>query len=129
MNLFEAAEYAQDLSRCLKRSVGCSIELNNRVVSIGMNHGFSEECNCNTHTENPECLHAETVAFIADDEYSFLGGVMAVTYLPCLNCAKLISSKGIKTVFYKYHRNEPEKQLGINFLKENGVIVRNEWSY
>lgn len=126
MNLFDAAEYAESLSICHKRAVGSAIELNNRVVSIGVNHGFSEKCNCDKHKSNPDCLHAEVVSFFAEDDFCFRGGIMAVTYLPCLNCAKLIVSKGIKALYYRDHRDD--KTQGIEFLKLNGVEVLNEWS-
>ena len=127
MNLFESAEYASSLSVCNKRKVGSAILLNNRVVSIGFNHGSNEKCKCEGLKENPDCLHAEVVSFFADDDFCFSGGIMAVTYLPCLNCAKLILKKGIKTVFYRDDRKEPNKRLGIDFLNDNGVEVLNEW--
>mgnify|MGYP004533447937 CR=1 FL=1 len=126
MNLFESAEYAESISTCSKRKVGAAVELNNRVVSIGMNHGFNEKCNCDKYRSNPNCLHAEVVSFFADDDFCFKGGIMAVTYLPCLNCAKLIVSKGIKSVYYRDHRND--KTQGIEFLKLNNVEVLNEWN-
>ena len=125
MNLFESAEYAESISTCGKRRVGAAIELNNRVVSIGMNHGTSEKCVCKKHQSNPNCLHAEVVSFFADDDFCFKGGIMAVTYLPCLNCAKLIVSKGIKSVYYRDHRSD--KTQGIEFLKLNNVEVLNKW--
>jgi len=128
MNLFESAEYAESISTCRKRKVGAAIELNNRVVSIGMNHGAYEKCNCRpTGHENPDCLHAEIVAFFSEDDFCFKGGVMSLTYLPCLQCAELILKKGIVKVFYRDHRDEPEKQKGIEFLKLNNVEVLNEW--
>ena len=125
MNIFQSAEYAESISTCSKKPVGAAIELNNRVVSIGMNHGTSEKCVCKKHQSNPNCLHAEVVSFFADDDFCFKGGIMAVTYLPCLNCAKLIVSKGIKSVYYRDHRND--KTQGIEFLKLNNVEVLNEW--
>lgn len=128
MNIFESAEYAESLSICTKKKVGAAVMLNNRVVSIGVNHGFdSEKCNCSKHSTNPDCLHAEVVSFFADDDFCFNGATIAVTYLPCLNCAKLIHSKGIKTVYYRDDRQEPEKRLGVNFLANNGIDVLNKW--
>ena len=127
MNIFESAEYAESLSICKKRKVGSAILLNNKVVSIGFNHGMHENCNCDESKENPDCLHAEIVSFFADDDFCFKGGDMAVTYLPCLNCAKMIIKNGIKRVYYRDHREEDHKQSGIKFLVENGVDVRYEW--
>lgn len=125
MDIFKQAEYAESLSICRKKKVGAAVELNNRVVSIGWNHGENEKCNCDLHKSNPDCLHAEVVSFFAEDDFCFRGGIIAVTYLPCLNCAKLIASKGIKTVYYRDHKDD--KTQGIEFLKLNNVEVLNEW--
>lgn len=131
MNLFESAEYAKSLSTCFKRPVGASLAINNTVVSLGFNHGGDEDCTCKLTkgTKNPNVKHAEVHCL---ENYEFLSNEyseMAITYMPCLDCSKYLVSKGIKAIYYLKHEFEPEKQLGINFLKENGVIVRNEWSY
>lgn len=128
MNLFEAAEYAKSLSTCEKRQVGASLAINNQVVAIGFNHA-EQSCKCDMKAENPQIEHAEIHCLknyeFLDSEYS----EMAVTYLCCLPCAEYIHSKGVKVLYYQDHRNEPNKQQGIKFLIENGVIVRNEWSF
>lgn len=128
MNLFESAEYAESISHCSKRPVGAAIELNNRVVSIGWNHGTTEKCNCRpTGQENPDCLHAEIVAFFSEDDFCFKGGVMALTYLPCLQCAELIAKKGIAEIYYRDHRIESKKQKGIDFLIAKNIKVSHFW--
>lgn len=127
MNIFQAAEYAQSLSVCKKKKVGAAIMLANRVVSIGMNHGMNEPCSCDMHKSNPQVLHAEVVAFFSEDDFCFKGGVMAVTYLPCLECAKLIVSKGIKKVYYRDHRDD--KTQGVEYLKLNNIEVLNQWEF
>ena len=127
MNLFESAEYAESLSECKKKRVGASLAINNTVVSLGFNHA-EHSCHCDMNAENPNIEHAEIHCL---KNYEFIGNEyseMAVTYICCLNCAKYIVGKGVKVVYYRDHRTEPQKQQGIKFLLENGVIVRNEWS-
>ena len=127
MNLFESAEYAESLSECKKKRVGASLAINSTVVSLGFNHA-EHSCHCDMNAENPNIEHAEIHCL---KNYEFIGNEyseMAVTYICCLNCAKYIVGKGVKVVYYRDHRTEPQKQQGIKFLLENGVIVRNEWS-
>lgn len=129
MNLFQSAEYAESLSHCNKRPCGFSLEVNHEVVSIGFNHGDSEPCNCRpTGQQNPDCLHAEKHG-TSNYEYlksDYVRG--ASTYICCFDCCVHLFNKGINVLYYRDHRNEPEKQRGINFLKSNGVEVRHEWS-
>lgn len=129
MNLFESSEYAESLSECKKRPCGFSLEVNHEVVAIGFNHGSGEVCRCRpTGQENPDCEHAE---IHATKNITFLEGDYvrgASTYICCINCCKELVRFGVDVLFYRDHRNELQKQQGIKFLIENGVIVRNEWS-
>jgi dCMP deaminase len=69
----------------------------------------------------PEVLHAETNAITKCAKYSNSteGATLYVTLAPCLNCAKLIVQAEIARVCYK----EDKDDVGINFLKNCGVIV------
>ena len=128
MNIFESAEYAASLSECKKRKIGSALSVNGEVVAIGFNHSTGEPCNCSMEQENPGVEHAEISClkhykFLHNDHSEF-----SCTYICCFNCCLEIFEKGIKILYYRDHRNEPEKQRGINFLKSNGVEVRHEWS-
>lgn len=127
MNLFDAAEYAESLSNCKKRPVGCSLAINGEVVAIGFNHADSK-CKCKMHEENSKVEHAEICCM---KHYEFLKqdySELAVTYICCLNCSKEIVKRGIRKVYYRDHRPEPDKQLGINYLKSHNVEVSNQWN-
>ncbi len=69
-------------------------------------------------------LHAEqnAIAFAAKNGISTQGGTIYVTWSPCVHCAKVIVSAGIKKVFFKnlYDRS----QEGIYFLQRNGIECR-----
>lgn len=66
-------------------------------------------------------LHAEqnAISFAAKNGISTEGGTIYVTWSPCVHCAKVIVSAGIKKVFFKnlYDRS----QEGIYFLQRNGI--------
>lgn len=69
-------------------------------------------------------LHAEqnAIAFAAKNGISTQAGTIYVTWSPCVHCAKVIVSAGIKKVFFKnlYDRS----QEGIYFLQKNGIECR-----
>ena len=66
-------------------------------------------------------LHAEqnAISFAAKNGISTQGATIYVTWSPCVHCAKVIVSAGIKKVFFKnlYDRS----QEGIYFLQRNNV--------
>ena len=69
-------------------------------------------------------LHAEqnAISFAAKNGIATDGATVYVTWSPCVHCAKVIVSAGIKKVFYKnlYDRS----QEGIVFLGKNGIECR-----
>lgn len=69
-------------------------------------------------------LHAEqnAIAFAAKNGISTAGAAVYVTWSPCVHCAKVIVSAGIKQIYYlnKYDRS----QEGIVFLEKNGIECR-----
>ncbi|MCL2888175.1 MAG: deaminase [Elusimicrobia bacterium] len=73
---------------------------------------------------NENELHAEqnAILFAAKNGIATNGATLYITLSPCINCAKVIITAGIKTVFYKdlYDRS----QDGIVFLAKNGIECR-----
>lgn len=69
-------------------------------------------------------LHAEqnAISFAAKNGIATQDAAVYVTWSPCVHCAKVIVSAGIKQVFYKnmYDRS----QEGIYFLQKNGIECR-----
>jgi len=73
-------------------------------------------------TTKPEVIHAESnaIAKLAKNHESGDQATMFITHAPCIECAKLIFTAGIKSVFY---RNTYRDKSGIEFLKKCNVEV------
>ena len=73
---------------------------------------------------NDNELHAEqnAILFAAKNGIATQGASIYVTQSPCIHCAKIIVTAGIKRVLFKelYDRS----QEGVNFLNKNGVECR-----
>lgn len=126
-------------SHCIKRQVGAVLAKDTRIISIGYNGPPAGTHNCDEEWPETGCprdskgscslaLHAEQNAIIyatkngADIE----GATLYVTLSPCLPCARIIYSVGIKKVIflnsyaeYKGYVNED----GLDFLSKFGVGV------
>lgn len=136
MNL--ALELAQR-SHCVKRQVGAVLSKNTRIISIGYNGPPAGTHNCDEEWPEEGCprdsknscslaLHAEENAIIyaSKNGNSLEGTTMYVSLSPCMSCARLIYSSGIKKVFY--HKSYAEyKGLavdeGVEFLRKFNVEV------
>lgn len=129
-------------STCKKHKVGAIIVRDKRVISTGYNGvaaGFTHceeiykdvdfKVDIEKSKEHHEWsirneIHAEQNCIVyaakngikinADDE-------MFITLAPCINCAKLIVSLGIKRVVYA--DDSPKSCDGIDFLKSCGISV------
>lgn len=68
----------------------------------------------------PEVIHAEAnaIAKLARSNESGEGSVMYITHSPCVECAKLIYTAGIKKIFY---RNEYRAAEGKEFLNRCNI--------
>jgi dCMP deaminase len=69
-----------------------------------------------------ELIHSEANAIsqLARSTESGIGATIICTHSPCLQCAKIIYSSGIKTLYYK---NEYRSAAGIRFLEKCGVKI------
>lgn len=69
-----------------------------------------------------ELIHSEANAIsqLARSTESGIGATIICTHSPCLQCAKIIYSSGIETVYYK---NEYRCNDGIEFLRKCGVTI------
>lgn len=127
----EMAECVSKLSYGIRAKVGCVIVSDKgQVISHGWNgtpSGFDNACeytdeNGELHTKR-EVLHAESNAILKCARFgnaSTDGSTIYVTLSPCVDCAKLIIQAGVKRVCYKEKYRDTS---GIDFLKENGIIV------
>lgn len=137
-----AGIYAQ-LSSAKRLKVGAIVVKDDRIISIGYNGtppGWDNTCEDILYTspwreevpggENityflktkPEVIHAEAnaIAKLAKSSESGTGSTMFITHAPCMECAKLIFSAGVRSVFY---REEYRDTSGIDFLKKCNVEV------
>lgn len=136
MNL--AADLARR-SHCVKAQVGAVLTRDTRIISIGYNGPPSGTHNCDEEWPGTGCprdlkgscslaLHAEenAIVYAAKNGSGLEGATLYITLSPCLSCARLIFSSGVKKVLYK-HSYAEYKGLpfdeGIEFLKKFGVDV------
>lgn len=112
----EIAQVTAKRSNCSRRHVAAVIVKNNHILSTGYNgtpaglkNCFEGGCpRCSGHTESGKgldeclCVHAEQNAICqaARNGAAIDGAKIYVTISPCLTCAKLIISAGIKEVVY-----------------------------
>ena len=129
-----ADEWAQ-LSKAVRRKVGCLIVKDDQIISDGYNGtpaGFDNTCEFvnegfldraeNKLQTKPEVLHAESNALmkLAKSTNSSKDSTIYLTMSPCFDCAKLIIQAGvIRVVYSEKYRN----QEGIKFLRSNNVIA------
>lgn len=126
-------------SHCVKMKVGAVITKDTRIVSLGYNGPPAGTHNCDQEwpvegcprSERGGCslaLHAEENALLyaAKNNVSLEGAVLYVTLSPCLPCARMIFTMGIKKVIYlnSYAAYKGLKSdEGLDFLKRFGVEV------
>ena len=131
-----AANLAQR-SHCVKAQVGAVLTKDTRIISIGYNGPPAGTHNCDEEWPEAGCprdargscslaLHAEENAILyAVKNGAELGGsTLYVTLSPCLPCARLIFSSGIKKVIYQKsyaaYKGLPSDE-GVDFLNRFGV--------
>lgn len=126
-------------SHCVKKQVGAVLTKDTRIISIGYNGPPAGTYNCDEKWPDIGCprdskgscslaLHAEQNAILyALNNYTAIeGATLYVTLAPCLPCARVIFSVGIKKVVYvasyaAYKKIDQEE--GVAFLEEFGVLV------
>lgn len=135
-------ELAVNLSRrshCVKAQVGAVLARDTRIISIGYNGPPAGTHNCDEEWPETGCardskgscslaLHAEENAII----YAVKNGIsldeatLYTTLSPCLSCARLIFSSGVRKMIYLHsyaeYKGLPEDE-GIVFLTKFGVDV------
>lgn len=124
-------------SHCIKRHVGAVLVKDTRIISIGYNGPPSGTHNCDEEFPDKGCssdskgscslaIHAEqnAILYAVKNNTSVEGSTLYVTLSPCLACARIIFSMGIKKVIflksyadYKGLKNDE----GVDFLNKFGV--------
>lgn len=124
-------------SHCVKRHVGAVLTKDTRIISIGYNGPPAGTHNCDEEWPEEGCerdsrgscslaLHAEQNAlmYAVKNNTNVDGSTLYLTLTPCLACARMVLSMGVKRVIYLYSYAEYKglpKDEGIEFLKKFGV--------
>ena len=124
-------------SHCVKAHVGAVLTKDTRITSIGYNGPPAGTHNCDEEWPETGCardskgscslaLHAEqnAILYAVKNGASLEGSTLYVTLSPCLPCARLIYSSGIKKVIFKnsyaMYKGLPNDE-GVDFLNKFGV--------
>ena len=126
-------------SHCIKRHVGAVLTKDTRIISIGYNGPPAGTHNCDEKWPESGCesdskggcslaIHAEQNALLyaVKNNSSVEGATLYVTLSPCLACARIILTMGVKKVIY--HKSyaaykKLDRDEGVDFLLQFGVDV------
>ena len=126
-------------SRCVRAHVGAVLAKDTRIISIGYNGPPAGTHNCDEERPGVGCdrdsrgscslaLHAEenAILYAVKNGSKIAGSTLYTTLSPCIACARLILSSGIKIVYYKdsyaEYKGLPSDE-GVDFLRRFGVEV------
>jgi dCMP deaminase len=126
-------------SHCVRAQVGAVLTKDTRIISIGYNGPPSGTHNCDEEWPETGCdkdsrgscslaLHAEenAILFATKNGANIEGGTLYCSLSPCIACARLILSSGIRKVIYRNSYAEYKglaTDEGVDFLKRFGVEV------
>lgn len=126
-------------SHCVRAQVGAVLTKDTRIVSLGYNGPPAGTYNCDEVWPGVGCprdskgscslaLHAEqnAILYATKNNVSLQDTTLYVTLSPCIACARVIFTIGIKRVFYRdsyaEFKNLPSDE-GVEFLRRFGVEV------
>lgn len=126
-------------SHCVRAQVGAVLTKDTRIISIGYNGPPAGTHNCDEEWPSEGCardskgscslaLHAEenAILYAVKNGSKIDGATLYTTLSPCIACARLILSSGIKEVYFKdsyaaYKGLASDE--GVDFLIRFGVKV------
>lgn len=124
-------------SHCVKAQVGAVLAKDTRIISIGYNGPPAGTHNCDEEWPQEGCprdskgscslaLHAEenAILYAVKNGANLQGATLYTTLSPCLSCARLIYSAGIKQVHFLHSYAEYKGTViddGVAFLNRFGV--------
>lgn len=135
----ELAENLAARSHCVKAQVGAVLTKDTRIISLGYNGPPAGTHNCDEVWPKDGCprdskgscslaLHAEqnAILYAAKNNVAIEGSTLFVTLSPCIACARVIYSVGIRKVYFKdsyaQYKGIPSDE-GVDFLRRFGVEV------
>lgn len=135
----DLAEQLAKRSHCVKAQVGAVLTKDTRIISLGYNGPPAGTHNCDIEWPEAGCprdskgscslaLHAEqnAILYASKNGVNMQDATLYVTLSPCIACARVIYTMGIKKVFYKnsYASFKGIKSdEGVDFLRKFGVDV------
>jgi dCMP deaminase len=135
----ELAENLAMRSHCVKAKVGAVLTKDTRIISLGYNGPPAGTHNCDEVWPDVGCprdskgscslaLHAEqnAILYAAKSNISIEGSTLYVTLSPCISCARVIFTIGIKKVYYLNSYADfkgLQSDEGVDFLQKFGVEV------
>lgn len=133
----ELAESLAKRSHCVKAHVGAVLTKDTRIISVGYNGPPAGTHNCDEEWPADGCprdskgscslaLHAEqnAILYATKNNVSMVDATLYVTLSPCIACARVIYTTGIKKVFYLNSYAEYKgikSDEGVDFLNKFGV--------
>jgi dCMP deaminase len=135
----ELAENLAKRSHCVKAQVGAVLTKDTRIVSLGYNGPPAGTHNCDEVWPEEGCprdskgscslaLHAEqnAILYASKNNVSIEGSTLYVTLSPCIACARVIFTTGIRKVYYLNSYADfkgLKSDEGVDFLMKFGVEV------
>ncbi|CAN5528111.1 cytidine/deoxycytidylate deaminase family protein [soil metagenome] len=135
----ELAENLAKRSHCVKAQVGAVLTKDTRIVSLGYNGPPAGTHNCDLEWPKDGCprdskgscslaLHAEqnAILYASKNNVVMEGSTLYVTLSPCISCARVIYTMGIKKVYYLNSYADfkgLKSDEGVDFLQKFGVEV------
>jgi dCMP deaminase len=126
-------------SHCVKIKVGAVLTRDTRIVSLGYNGPPAGTHNCDQEWPTQGCardrkggcslaIHAEenAILYAAKNNTQIEGATLYVTLSPCLACARVIFTTGIrKVIFLKSYAEYKgiDHDEGVDFLRKFNVEV------
>lgn len=126
-------------SHCIKRHVGAVLTKDTRIISIGYNGPPAGTHNCDVEYPESGCprdskggcslaIHAEqnAILYAVKNKATVEDSTLYVTLSPCLACARIIYTAGIKHVIYLNSYAEHKgisSDEGVDFLEKFGVKI------
>ena len=124
-------------SHCVKAQVGAVLTKETRIISIGYNGPPAGTHNCDEEWPDTGCprdsknscslaLHAEenAILYAVKNGASLEGATLYLTLSPCLACARIIYSSGVKKVLFQNSYAQYKglnSDEGVDFLNKFGV--------
>ncbi len=135
----ELAQKLAEKSHCVKIKVGAVLTQDTRIISLGYNGPPAGTHNCDEEWPVEGCardrkggcslaIHAEAnaILYAAKNNSTIEGATLYVTLSPCLSCARIIFTTGIKKVIFLHSYAEYkgiESDEGVDFLRRFNVEV------